>query len=255
MDVADKIVAVTGAARGIGRALARCCAGAGARAVVMVDRDAPALGRAAAAIGGHALPADVGDEAAIGAVIDRAEDDVGPIDLYFSNAGIARLAEPDSANEVWAQCWQVNVMAHVYASRALVPRMLARGGGAFVVTASAAGLLTQIGSASYAVTKHAAVAFAEFLSITYGDRGLEVSVLCPQAVRTDMIADVPQGGVAALDGVLEPEAVAEHVLGALRERRFLITPHPQVLEYLRRKTADYERWLRGMRRLRRQYGD
>src|SRR5690606_6257213 len=153
----------------------------------------------------------------------------------------------------WQRIWSINVMAHVYAARALVPRMIARGGGYLLNTASAAGLLSQIGSAPYAVTKHAAVAFAEWLSITHGEQGIKVSVRCPQAVRPPMIGGTEEGGVAGVDGVLEPEQVADAVIAGLADERFLILPHPEVLEYLQRQAADYDRWLRGMRRLQERY--
>ena len=181
--------------------------------------------------------------------VDRIERELGPIDLFCSNAGILVMGGSEVPDADWDRIWQVNLMAHVHAARALVPRMLARGGGYLLNTASAAGLLTQIGSAPYAVTKHAAVSFAEWLSITHGARGLKVSVLCPQAVRTAMIAGSDEGGVAGVDGVLEPEQVASAVVEGLADERFLILPHPDVLDYLRRKTGDYDRWLRGMRRL------
>ncbi len=250
MQIAGSVVVVTGAARGIGRALASRFVDEGAATTVVVDRDGEALAAAAETMGAWALQADVGSEAEVARVIEAVQARCGTIDLYCSNAGIAYLDETDSSNEVWQRCWQVNVMAHVYASRALLPDWLARGRGYLLVTASAAGLLSQIGSASYAVTKHAAVAFAEYLAISYGDRGVGVSVLCPQAVQTEMIAGLPEGGVAGVDGVLPPEAVAESVVEALSTRSFLILPHPRVLEYFQRKANDYDRWLKGMQRLR-----
>jgi len=263
VNVAGKVVVVTGGASGIGRALARRFAQEGARAVVVADRDQDGARTVAAAITqahGSACTVvaervDVAVEADVAGVIERTERDVGPIDLFFSNAGIFVIGGVETPNDDWERIWSINVMAHVYAARALVPRMLSRGGGYLLNTASAAGLLTQIGSASYAVTKHAAVAFAEWLSITHGGAGLKVSLLCPQAVRTAMIAGTDEGGVAGVDGVIEPEQVADAVIAGLADERFLILPHPQVLEYLQRKTTDYERWLRGMRRLQERYLD
>ena len=189
------------------------------------------------------------------ALIDRTEAEHGPIDLFCSNAGVALLGGVDAPIEAWQLSIDVNIIAHIKTARILVPRMLERGGGYLLQTASAAGLLTQLGSAPYSVTKHAAVAFAEFLSITYGDQGLKVSVLAPQAVRTAMTAGVPGGGVAGVDGMLEPDAVADVVVEGLDAERFLILPHPQVLEYFRRKADDYDRWLAGMRRLQTRYTD
>ena len=246
MELAGKIVVVTGGAHGIGRALVERFEREGARAIG-VD------------IAGPGKRVDVSDGKAVAALVEEVERDIGPIDLFCSNAGILPIdADPNNAASTpdleWNRAWAVNVMAHVYAARALVPRMIARGGGALLQTASAAGLMSQIGSATYAVSKHAAVAFAEYLSITYGDRGLYVAALCPQAVRTAMLGDLEDGGVAGVDGVVEPEHVAEVVIEGLRAERFLILPHPKVEEYLRRKTADYERWLRGMRRLQERFG-
>lgn len=249
MDVRDRLVVVTGAASGIGRALAHRFAAAGARGVVVADRDAQGLERVAAETGGLAVPTDVTVEAEIVALIERAEAEHGPIDLFCSNAGILAIGGPEVPDADWRRIIDVNVMAHVWAARHLVPRMLERGGGYLLNTASAAGLLSQIGSAPYTVTKHAAVAFAEWLSITYGDRGLKVSVLCPQAVNTPMIGGTDDGGVAGVDGVLSPDEVADATLEGLAEERFLILPHAEVAEYVRRKADDRERWLAGMRRL------
>jgi NAD(P)-dependent dehydrogenase (short-subunit alcohol dehydrogenase family) len=254
MQVRDRVCVVTGAASGIGRALARRFASDGARAVVLVDRDAKGAEAVAESVGGVGMQADVGREDDIRRVIDDVETRSGPIDLFCSNAGILIAGGPEVANDDWQRIWDINVMAHVLAARHLVPRMLARGGGYLLQTASAAGLLSQVGSAPYAVTKHAAVAFAEWLAITYGDRGLKVSVLCPQAVRTAMTDGIPGGGVAGLDGMLEPDLVADAVIEGLAAERFLILPHPEVAEYVRRKGEDVERWLRGMRRLQARFG-
>jgi NAD(P)-dependent dehydrogenase (short-subunit alcohol dehydrogenase family) len=249
MKIAGAHVVVTGAAGGIGTALARRFAAEGARAVVVADVQETALARVAAELGATAIRCDVTREEEIVALVDGAEERHGPIDLFCSNAGIFAFGGEDAADGDWQRSLDVNVMAHVWAARALVPRMLARGGGYLLQTASAAGLLTQIGSAPYAVTKHAALAFAEWLAITYGERGLKVSVLAPQAVNTAMTAGVPGGGVAGVDGMLEPEDIAEAVVRGLGTEAFLILPHEQVLEYFRRKAADYDRWLAGMRRL------
>jgi len=246
-------VVVTGGAGGIGKALARRFLQEGARAVVVSDVAPDALDAVADEIGATAIVCDVRDEDAIRALIDATEAEHGPIDLFCSNAGVAVLGGVDAPLDAWQLSFDVNIHAHIKTARILVPRMLERGGGYLLQTASAAGLLTQLGSAPYAVTKHAAVAFAEFLAITYGDRGLKVSVLAPQAVRTAMTAGVPGGGVAGVDGMLEPDDVAGVVVEGLDAERFLILPHPQVLDYLRRKADDYDRWIAGMRRLQTRY--
>jgi NAD(P)-dependent dehydrogenase (short-subunit alcohol dehydrogenase family) len=250
--VKDKVVVVTGGASGIGRAMARRFAAEGARHVAVADLQADAAGRVAQEFGGSAHAVDVSREKDVVALIDAVERTAGPIDLFCSNAGIGLGRGLDEPDHVWQKIWEVNVMSHVYAARNLVPRMAARGGGYLLNTASAAGLLSQIGSATYAVTKHAAVALAEWISITHGHQGIKVSVLCPQAVRTAMTAG-NERGVASVDGMLEPEQVAATVIEALDEERFLVLPHPEVAEYMKRKTADYDRWLRGMRRLAEQY--
>lgn len=251
--IAGAHVVVTGAGSGIGAALARRFAAEGARAVVAADLDEDAVRAVGREVGGLALRCDVGVEPDVAALVAAAEDAHGPIDLFCSNAGVAVLGGPEVPDDVWRTSIDVNLMGHVYAARVLVPRMCARGGGYLLQTASAAGLLTQLGSAPYSVTKHAAVGFAEWLAITYGDLGLKVSVLAPQAVRTAMTAGVPGGGVAGVDGMLEPEDVAADVVRGLDDERFLILPHPQVLEYFRRKAADYDRWIAGMRRLQRRF--
>lgn len=248
MKLASKHAVVTGGAAGIGRALVRKFAAEGAR-VVVADLDADGAAEVAAEIGGIAVAVDVSDEASLRSLVERAEQEYGAVDLFCSNAGIFLPGDVEVPNEQWQKIWEVNVMAHVYAARAVLPKMLERGEGYLLNSASAAGLLTQIGSAPYAVTKHAAVGLAEWLAVTYGDRGIKVSVLCPQAVRTAMTAGVEGGGVAGVDGMLEPEAVADCVVEGLSEERFLILPHPNVAEYMQRKVGDYDRWLRGMRRL------
>ena len=252
MKIADKIVVVTGAASGIGAALARRFASEGAKLVVAADRDGEGAKATAAEAGGVAFTTDVSREADIAALIEAVERDHGPIDLFCSNAGIGIHGGVEASNDAWQNIWDINVMAHVWAARHMIPRMAARGGGYIMSTASAAGLLSQIGSAPYAVTKHAAVALAECLSITHGDQGIKVSVLCPQAVRTAMTAGNPDG-VASIDGMIEPDEVAEACVKALEAETFLILPHPEVLDYMRRKTADYDRWLGGMRKLNRRF--
>ena len=253
MKLAGKHAVVTGAAGGIGAAMARRFVAEGARGVTVADVQAEPLAAVAEEIGGLAFAGDISDPTYVAELVDQAEARFGPTDLFCSNAGIAVLGGPEAPDDLWRRSIDVNVMAHVYVARIIVPRMLERGGGYLLQTASAAGLLTQLGSAPYAVTKHAAVALAEWLAITYGDRGLKVSVLAPQAVRTAMTAGVPGGGVAAVDGMIEPDVVAAAVIEGLDREAFLILPHEQVLEYFQRKASDYDRWLGGMRRLQGRY--
>ena len=256
MEISNKVVVVTGGGGGIGRALAIAVASAGGR-VAVADIDGEAAEVVARETGGLAFTCDVGDESAIQALVSQIADLLGPIDVFFSNAGIATPGDPWATDAEWQRTWEVNVMSHIYAARAVLPSMLDRGAGYLVQTASAAGILSQIGSAPYAVTKHAAVAFAEYLAITYGDRGIKVSVLAPQAVRTAMTAELDEGAVsaAAVDGMMEPEEVARVALEGMADERFLILPHPEVQEYFRRKAGDYDRWLSGMRRLQRSLPD
>jgi len=255
MELRDKVAVVTGGANGIGAALARRFAAEGARRVVVVDLDLAHAEAVAAAVGGMAFQADVGVEAEIVRVVRETEQRCGRIDLWCSNAGILFIGGVETPNAHWQKMWDVNVMAHVYAARAVLPGMLARGSGYLLHTASAAGLLSQIGSATYSVTKHAVVALAEWLSITHAEQGIKVSVLCPQAVRTNMLGGAEDGSVAGVDGVLEPEQVAQAVIEGLASERFLILPHPQVAEYMKRKATDYDRWLVGMRRLQQRFQD
>lgn len=255
MKVQGKVVVVTGAARGIGRALAERFAAEGAAKVVCADLLADQAAETAAALPpgvGLARACDVSKEAEIAALVEWAEAEAGPIALFCSNAGISVKGGPELGDDVWQNIWEINVMAHVWAARHVVPRMIARGGGYLLNTASAAGLLSQIGSAPYAVTKHAAVGLAEWLALTYGDKGIKVSVLCPQAVRTEMTRGL-EDGVASIDGMLPPEDAADACVKALEAETFLVLPHPQVLEYMRNKTADYDRWIGGMRKLNRRY--
>jgi NAD(P)-dependent dehydrogenase (short-subunit alcohol dehydrogenase family) len=270
MDIANRVAVVTGGASGIGNAICLALARAGAAVVVVADIDGPGAAKVAAEIEatGHramAMPADVSVETDVQAVVAEAERAFGPVDLFFSNAGIIVAGGIEVSDEAWSRIWAINVQSHVYAARALLPGMLARGQGYLVITASAAGLLTQLGSAPYAVTKHAAVALAEWLSITYGEQGLTVSCLCPQAVTSNLAAtsrrELGEGAVpanvgdtggsaqAAVDGVLDPDDVAGTVLAAVAAEQFLILPHPDVATYERRRTDDRERWLRGMRRM------
>jgi NAD(P)-dependent dehydrogenase (short-subunit alcohol dehydrogenase family) len=250
MKLQDKVVVVTGGANGIGRALCRRFAAEGAKAVIVADLAGDGARKVAAEIEGHEVVCDVSSESDVQALVDRALKKYGHIDLFCSNAGIAIQGDQFVENRDWQRIWEINVMAHVYAARAVLPSMLARGHGYLLQTVSAAGLLTQIGSAPYAVTKHAALGFAEWLSVTYGDRGIKVSALCPQGVKTQMLENSEFGvGAFLMEGALEPEQVAESVVHGLEHEHFLILPHPDVLEYIRRKTADYDRWLRGMRRL------
>ncbi len=250
MDITDKTIVVTGAASGIGKALARRFAAEGARSVVSVDLNADGAKATAAEVGGIALSADVSVEADIAKVIETTEAQVGAIDLFCSNAGVGMGMALDSPNEEWQMSWDVNVMSHVYAARHLVPRMIERGGGYFLNTSSAAGLLSQIGGAAYAASKHAAVGFGEWLALTHQHEGIRVSMLCPQAVRTAMTAnDGVATAAAAGDGMMEPDRLADFVIEGLAEERFLILPHPEVIEYMRRKTGDYDRWIGGMNRL------
>ncbi len=260
MDVAGKVVLVTGGANGIGRALCERFHAAGARKVVVADLEEDNARAVADAIGGDAYGVNVRDESAIAAMVAQVEADHGQIDLFCSNAGIIALdGEPwwatSAPNDTWQAMWDIHVMAHVYAARACLPAMLAREEGYFLNTASAAGLLNQIGDAAYSTTKHAAVGFAEALAITHGDDGIGVSVLCPQAVATRMIGDSGDGGTAGVDGVLTPADVADEVIAGLAEERFLILPHKEVQAYREKKTQDYDRWLGGMRKLRRTIGN
>ncbi|MCA0927000.1 SDR family oxidoreductase [Ruegeria profundi] len=247
MDLRGKTVVVTGAAHGIGKGLADRFAQGGAK-VVCADIDEIGAQNVARDIDGHAITCDVSREDAIKALIETVEDSIGPIDLFCANAGILTLGGLEVTNEDWDRIWTINVMSHVWAARHLVPRMIARGGGYFLITASAAGVLNQPGAAPYGVTKHAAVGFAEWLSLTYGHKGLRVSVLCPQAVRSEMTRG-HETSVAAIDGMLEPEDVAETCVQAIRSEQFLILPHPQVLDYMQLKAGDYDRWLAGMQKL------
>jgi len=254
VNVAGKVVVVTGGASGIGQALSRRLAAQGARMVVVADRDGTGAHTVAEGIGATAAAAevDVTNEQKLVGLIDDVEQRYGAIDLFCSNAGIFAREGLEAPQEAWDSAIGVNFLSHLYAARYLVPRMIERGGGYLLHTASAAGLLAQIGSVTYTVTKHAVVALAEWIAITHGDDGIAVSVLCPQAVRTPMLTG-GEGSVATVDGVIEPDEVAAAVVDALAEERFLVLPHPEVAEYARRKGADRERWIVGMRRLQARY--
>jgi NAD(P)-dependent dehydrogenase (short-subunit alcohol dehydrogenase family) len=267
MDIEHRVAVVTGGASGIGRSLCLALAEQGAAGVVVADVDAGGAAQTAADIeaAGHralAVPTDVSREDDVKALIARTEEAFGPVEVFCSNAGIIVDGGVEVPDQAWSRIWAINVQAHVYAARALLPGMLARGEGYLVITASAAGLLTELGSAPYSVTKHAAVGLAEWLSITHGNQGLRVSCLCPQAVGTNLIATshrevsemppertglgTPQ---ASMDGVLSPDQVAACVIEGITDERFLILPHPEVATYEQRRAGDRDRWLRGMRRL------
>lgn len=255
MDVKDKVVVVTGAGSGIGRALCLRFAAEGAKAVVVSDRDETLAKRVAAEIGGIAFRTDVSDEHDVKHLVHGAMGFAGPIDLFCSNAGVILNGSADVLDSEWQRIWNINVMSHVYAARAVLPGMIARGQGYLLQTASAAGLLTQLGSAPYSVTKHAAVGFAEWLAITYHAKGIRVSCLCPQGVQTNMLGQ-SQGGIADYlrETAVTAEQVADSVIAGLATEQFLILPHPQVAEYFLHKAEDYERWLKGMRRLQERFG-
>jgi NAD(P)-dependent dehydrogenase (short-subunit alcohol dehydrogenase family) len=257
MELNGKVAIITGAGSGIGRALAQRIARAGARSVVCTDLNGANAKMTAQMIGGAARAAalDVADEQAIEQIVADAEARDGAVDLFVSNAGYGRSGGLDLPTSEWQKMMNVHAFSHLAAARAVIPGMVKRGGGYLLSTASAAGLLTQIDSGPYAISKHAAVALAEWLAINYGDQGIGVSVLCPQAVRTNILGPRPGGasrstGQASGDGILEPEFVAEACLDAIREGRFLVLPHPEVATYFQRKANDYDRWLNGMRRFR-----
>ena len=251
MNLSGSGAVVTGGGNGIGRALARRLAAGGAR-VVVNDLDAAAAAAVADEIGGSAVPADVSDEAGVLALIAAAREYLGEIDVYCSNAGVAAGTDADGTDGIWERSWEVNVMAHVRAARQLLPGWLDRQDGRMVITASAAGLLTMLGTAPYSVTKHAAVGYAEWLAATYGHRGLQVHCVCPQGVRTNMLAGSGRAGNVVLQqGAIEPEAVAGAVWEGMADGRFLILPHPEVAGYYALRAEDTDRWLRGMNRLQR----
>ena len=242
---------VTGGAKGIGRALATRFATAGAEAVIVADLDVEGAKAVAREIGATAIVCDVSRESDVKELIDRVQADHGRIDVFCSNAGIAVGGGPEASNEDWQRIWEVNLMSHVFVARHALPGMLARGEGYLLGTVSAAGLLNHVFAAPYGVTKAAALSLFEWLSIAHGAEGIRVSCLCPQGVKTDMLAAEKRLGLEFLtDNALEPEAVAEIVLQGIRDEKFLILPHPEVADYFHRKADDYDRWLKGMRRLR-----
>jgi len=263
MELQDRVVVVTGAGSGIGEAIARAAHAAGARHVVVADLHGDEAARVATEIGGTAVAIDVRDESAMIEMVESTLEAHGPIDLFVSNAGFVTAAGLEDSNEAIQTMWEVHCMAHIYAARAVLPSMIARGEGYILSTASAAGLLTQIGSMAYSMTKAAAISLAEWLSISHHHQGIRFSVLCPQAVATNIVANSPQntmaaqaggddkgfeGGVASGDGVLDPADVAQLCLQAIRDEQFLILPHPEVATYVERKATDRDRWLAGMRR-------
>ena len=255
MDIANRIMVVTGGASGIGKALAEALHREGARHVVVADRNEAGAKEVADAIGGTGVGLDVADEGAVRDLVAATTSNIGPIDLFMSNAGYVTMGGLEVPNKEINDMWDVHVMSHVYAARAVLPSMIERGEGYIMSTASAAGLLTQLGSLAYSLTKHAAVALAEWIAITHGHQGIRVSVHCPQAVSTNIRANSPDPirfgdavGVASGDGVLTAEQAADVCLEAIREERFWVLPHPEVAEYVRRKATDVDRWLHGMRR-------
>lgn len=251
MEVTDRVVVVTGGARGIGRALARRFATAGAEAVIVADTDADGAWTVAREMGGMAIRCDVSREEQVVELVDKVLTATGRIDIFCSNAGIAVAGGPEATTEDWQRIWDVNLMSHVFVARHVLPGMLHRGEGYLLGTVSAAGLLNHVFAAPYGVTKAAALSFFEWLAIAYGDEGIRVSCLCPQGVKTDMLAAERRLGLDFLTaGALEPEQVADIVVEGLKVEKFLILPHPEVAEYFSRKAQDYDRWLRGMRRLR-----
>jgi NAD(P)-dependent dehydrogenase (short-subunit alcohol dehydrogenase family) len=251
MDVVDRVIVVTGGARGIGRALATRFARERAEEVVVADIDLDGASEVAEEIGGSAYQCDVSRESDVENLINQVQSERGRIDIFCSNAGIAVGGGPETPTDQWQRIWDVNLMSHVFVARHVLPAMLQRGEGYILGTVSAAGLLNHVFAAPYGVTKAAALSLFEWLSIAHGAQGIRISCLCPQGVKTDMLAAERREGLEFLTAnALEPEAVAEIVQQGLRDERFLILPHPEVGEYFHRKADDYDRWLKGMRRLR-----
>ncbi|HEX2153666.1 MAG TPA: SDR family oxidoreductase [Acidimicrobiia bacterium] len=251
MELRDKVVVVTGAARGIGEAMARRFVAEEPAGIVVSDVDGDELEQVADSIGALAVVADVAREYDTVALVDKAEDRFGPVDLFCANAGIGISGDEQTPDEEWQRLWEINVMSHVHAARRLIPEWRARGSGYFLATVSAAGLLTNLKAAQYSVTKHAALAFAEWLAVTYGDEGIEVSALCPQGVRTRLLEAADEFRTLLEPVALDPSEVAEAVVEGLAAERFLILPHPEVEGYFQNKAGDYDRWLGGMRKLQR----
>jgi NAD(P)-dependent dehydrogenase (short-subunit alcohol dehydrogenase family) len=254
MEMRSTVALVTGGASGIGKALATRFLAEGAAGVTIVDLDPEQVASVAADLGERCLgvSGDVSQEAAVRAAVDATEERFGPLELFCANAGIGTGAGIEASDDTWRRIFAVNVLSHAVAARVMIPRWLERGGGQLLVTASAAGLLSNLGDAPYTATKHAAVGLAEWIAITYGDRGVRVACLCPQGVNTPMVtggAGLLAAEVVVAQGLIEPEAVADTVIEALRDGRFWVLPHPEVAEYVRRKANDVDRWLAGMRRL------
>ena len=247
MDIERKVVVITGGASGIGKAVGKLMVNKGADKVFLADLNENLLNKTAEEIGAIPIVCDVSNEESVKALVNEVTLQTKVIDIFMSNAGIYVEGDENTLNQEWMRNWSIHVMAHVYAARAVLPGMIKRESGYLINTSSAAGLLTHIDSATYSTTKHAAIGFAEYLSINYGSKGIKVSVLCPQAVKTAMTLG-REDSVASVDGMLEPDFLAEVVLQSVYDEEFLILPHPEVLTYMQRKTSDYERWLGGMRR-------
>ena len=247
MDIERKVVVITGGASGIGKAVGKLMVNKGADKVFLADLNENLLNKTAEEIGAIPIVCDVSNEESVKALVNEVTLQTKVIDIFMSNAGIYVEGDENTLNQEWMRNWSIHVMAHVYAARAVLPGMIKRESGYLINTSSAAGLLTHIDSATYSTTKHAAIGFAEYLSINYGSKGIKVSVLCPQAVKTAMTLG-REDSVASVDGMLEPDFLAEVVLKSIYDEEFLILPHPEVLTYMQRKTSDYERWLGGMRR-------
>ena len=252
MEVENKRVIITGSANGIGSSLSRAFKERNVESMILVDLDELNNTKLSNEVGGIPYKADVGSEDDIIKLVEFAKQEMGGIDIFCSNAGISGAdGLLNTSNEDWSNIWNVNVMSHIHAAKHTLPIMLEQGSGYFMNTASAAGLLTQLGAAGYSVTKSAAVSFAEWLKITYGERGIGVSCLCPQGVRTPMVEDAPEivGSLVSIDGLLEPDVVANEVIECIEKDQFLITPHPEVLEYMKIKASDPDRWINGMQSL------
>ena len=255
MEVENKRVIITGSANGIGSSLSRVFKERNVESMILVDLDESNNTKLSNEVGGISYKADVGNEDDIIKLVEFAKQEMGGIDIFCSNAGISGAGGLlNTSNEDWSNIWNVNVMSHIHAAKHSLPIMLEQGSGYFMNTASAAGLLTQLGAAGYSVTKSAAVSFAEWLKITYGERGIGVSCLCPQGVRTPMVEDAPEivGSLVSIDGLLEPDVVANEVIECIEKEQFLITPHPEVLEYMKIKASDPDRWINGMQSLTKQ---
>ena len=256
MQIKDKIIVITGAASGIGKALAERFHQEGAAHLVLADLNQDALNAVAEPLNATAQVCDVSKEEDVIALVQTAEQAHGHIDLFCGNAGILRTGGVDAPNEIWEQTMAINVTAHMYAARAALPKMIERGEGYFLITASAAGLLNQVGSLSYGVSKHAALAVAEWIQITHGHQGIKVSALCPQAVQSAMLKELDDdAGSAGVDGIVSAEHVAECVVDTLNKEEFLVLPHPNVRKYFQFKASDYDKWLKGMQKLQAQFGE